>query len=143
MGIPRKIFAASQFDPSCIDQSRLASEVVHKEPSNPGESLMDLAYLPEFDDDTNASAPPLTAESLQFGVSYNSPAERAEAVETLSHHLTGLIDHSNGAPPPAIGAVCDIDVGDATPIALRARKVRADWLVQLWKLLKDLSTHDQ
>ena len=44
----------------------------------------------------------------------------------------------NALPPAARGAICDIDVGDAKPIAQRVRKVAPRYMEKLFKLLKGL-----
>ncbi|KAF0692820.1 hypothetical protein As57867_016082, partial [Aphanomyces stellatus] len=49
-----------------------------------------------------------------------------------------FIKSGNGLPPAARGAVCDIDVGDAKPIAHRARRVRGELMPKLYDLLKGL-----
>ncbi|KAH9148806.1 hypothetical protein AeRB84_007960, partial [Aphanomyces euteiches] len=49
-----------------------------------------------------------------------------------------FIKSGNGLPPPAKGAVCDIDVGEAKPLAERARRIRPELLKKLFDLLRGL-----
>ncbi|OWY91244.1 hypothetical protein PHMEG_00040260 [Phytophthora megakarya] len=51
----------------------------------------------------------------------------------LNYHRDG-----NAASAPAHGVICDLDVGDATPIALRARQIASRYLVKVYELLKKL-----
>ena len=49
-----------------------------------------------------------------------------------------MIASGNALPPPAYGAVCDIDVGGHDPIKQRARRIPLRHLKKLYKLLKGL-----
>ena len=49
-----------------------------------------------------------------------------------------LIGKGNALPPAAKGAVCDIDVGDAKPIAQRCRPVAPQYREKLSDLIKGL-----
>lgn len=44
----------------------------------------------------------------------------------------------NATSSPARGVVCDVDMGDASPIAQKARKVHPQYLKKLHVLLKTL-----
>ncbi|OWZ10049.1 reverse transcriptase, partial [Phytophthora megakarya] len=56
----------------------------------------------------------------------------------LNYHRRIFLGDGNAAPAPARGVVCDLDVGDATPIALRARQIASRYLVKVYELLKKL-----
>ncbi|GMF36835.1 unnamed protein product [Phytophthora fragariaefolia] len=49
-----------------------------------------------------------------------------------------MIASGNALPPPAYGAICDIDVQGHKPIKQRARRVSLKHLEQLYQLLKGL-----
>ncbi|OWZ07963.1 hypothetical protein PHMEG_00019571, partial [Phytophthora megakarya] len=80
-----------------------------------------LAVLPEIPISTTAK---VSIEDLQVGDSGSATPEEIERLRQIiwkKRHL--LIGKGNALPPAAKGVVCDIDVGNATPIALRTRKV--------------------
>ncbi|OWZ04925.1 reverse transcriptase [Phytophthora megakarya] len=52
------------------------------------------------------------------------------------HHL--LIGAGNALPPAAFGAICDIDVGTAKPVAQRCRRVAPQFREKLSMLIKGL-----
>ncbi|OWY92073.1 hypothetical protein PHMEG_00039071 [Phytophthora megakarya] len=56
----------------------------------------------------------------------------------LRRHCSVFLGDGNAAPAPARGVVCDIDVGEAKPVALRARQIAAPFLVKVFELLKKL-----
>ncbi|OWY91309.1 reverse transcriptase [Phytophthora megakarya] len=71
-----------------------------------------------------------------------SDGQAPEEVERLRQkiwkfrHL--LIGKGNALPPAARGLVCDIDVGEARPIALKCRKLRIQFREKLADLIKGL-----
>ncbi|OWY93197.1 reverse transcriptase, partial [Phytophthora megakarya] len=80
-----------------------------------------LAVLPEIPISTTAK---VSIEDLQVGDSGSATPEEIEMLRQIiwkKRHL--LIGKGNGLPLAAWGVVCDIDVGNAKPIALRTRKV--------------------
>ncbi|OWZ20734.1 Eukaryotic/viral aspartic protease [Phytophthora megakarya] len=82
-----------------------------------------LTVLPESPISTTAK---VSFEDLQVGDSGSVTPEQIEKLRQIiwkKRHL--LIGKGNALPPAAKGVVCDIDVGNAKPIALRARKVPA------------------
>ena len=143
-GIPKAIFKMEVLEPSIINQQHLDPELIVKvgrtTAFNPegDDEFSSLAYLPEIDPATLSG---VKLNDLILGIPGISPENMKELHEEMAKHLSIFIKHGNGCPPPAIGTVCDIDVGTAKPIALRARVVRNSWLVQLHKLLKDLLTY--
>ncbi|OWZ14695.1 LOW QUALITY PROTEIN: reverse transcriptase [Phytophthora megakarya] len=56
----------------------------------------------------------------------------------LNYHRRIFLGDGNAAPAPARGVVCDLDVGDAMPIALRARQTASRFLVKVYEQLKKL-----
>ncbi|POM81330.1 Hypothetical protein PHPALM_714 [Phytophthora palmivora] len=95
-----------------------ADQVCYHEGGDPlAEDFEDhMAVVPEV----IATTEEVTLDDIQVGdPDVNSPEE----IERLHHiiwkkaHL--LIGKGNALPPAALGAICDIDVGDATPIAQR------------------------
>ncbi|OWZ13587.1 reverse transcriptase [Phytophthora megakarya] len=56
----------------------------------------------------------------------------------LNYHRRIFLSDGNAAPAPARGVVCELGVGDATPIALRARQIASRYLVKVYELLKKL-----
>ncbi|POM58039.1 LOW QUALITY PROTEIN: Reverse transcriptase [Phytophthora palmivora] len=94
-----------------------------------------MAVVPEV----IATTEEVTLDDIQVGdPDVNSPEE----IERLRHiiwkkaHL--LIGEGNALPPAALGAICDIDVGDATPIAQRCRSVAPQFREKLSALIKGL-----
>ncbi|KAI9985372.1 hypothetical protein PInf_004710 [Phytophthora infestans] len=86
-----------------------------------------MAVIPEVPLTTEE----VTIDDIQVEPGANEPAEIWE-----SRHL--LIGKGNALPPAARGVKCDIDVGDAKPIAQRVRKVAPQFRKKLSDLIKGL-----
>ncbi|GMG15678.1 unnamed protein product [Phytophthora fragariaefolia] len=92
-----------------------------------------LAGLPEVTSATEE----VKIEDIQVG---NPNDNTQEQVDRLKHiiwrrrHL--LIGKGNDLPPDAKGAICDIDVGNAKPVAQRVRKVAPQFHEKLFQLIK-------
>ncbi|OWZ05470.1 reverse transcriptase [Phytophthora megakarya] len=56
----------------------------------------------------------------------------------LSYRRRIFLGDGIAAPASARGVVCDLDVGDAMPIALRARQIASRYLVKVYELLKKI-----
>ncbi|OWZ06662.1 reverse transcriptase [Phytophthora megakarya] len=67
-----------------------------------------------------------------------TPEMEAKMRGILKRHRSIFLGDGNAAPAPARGVVCDIDVGEAKSVALRARKIAAPVLVKVFELLKKL-----
>ncbi|OWZ02404.1 reverse transcriptase [Phytophthora megakarya] len=67
-----------------------------------------------------------------------TPEMEAKMRGILRYHRCIFLGDGNAAPAPARGVVCDIDVGEAKPVALRARQIAAPFLVKVYELLKKL-----
>ncbi|KAG6590560.1 reverse transcriptase [Phytophthora cinnamomi] len=95
----------------------------------------EMAVLPEV----TVGTADVKIEDIQVGdPEINSPEEieRLRGLIWKRRHL--LIGKGNALPPAARGVVCDIDVGDAGPIAQRVRKVAPQFREKLSDLIKGL-----
>ncbi|KAF0744292.1 hypothetical protein Ae201684_000780 [Aphanomyces euteiches] len=119
-----------------VDQSQCDPELQIREgiDMSPEEMENQLALIPEI---TQCSEP-VRIEDLDYGEADQSDEEREKMRVVLAKYQQYFIQSGNGLPPAARGAVCDIDVKGAKPIAQRARRVRPEHLKQLFELLKGL-----
>ncbi|KAE8969381.1 hypothetical protein PR001_g27513 [Phytophthora rubi] len=81
----------------------------------------------------------ITIEDIQVGNPGESAPEEIDRLRKIiwrRRHL--LIGKGNALPPAARGAICDIDVGNAKPVAQRVRKVAPQSREKLSQLLKGL-----
>ncbi|CAI5718021.1 unnamed protein product [Peronospora effusa] len=81
----------------------------------------------------------VTMEDIQIpdpGVTLKKQVDRLLQINWQKRHL--LMGKGNALPPAARGAVCDIDVGNARPIAQRVRKVAPQLREKLSDLIKGL-----
>ncbi|POM79943.1 Reverse transcriptase [Phytophthora palmivora] len=69
-------------------------------------------------------------------VTMEEEIERLVQIIWKRKHL--LIGKGNALPPAAKGVVCDIDVGNAKPVAQRCRKVAIQFREKLYQLIKGL-----
>ncbi|OWZ07922.1 reverse transcriptase [Phytophthora megakarya] len=93
-----------------------------------------LAVLPEVPISTTAK---VSIEDLQVGDAGSATPEEIEKLRQIiwkKQHL--LIGKGNALPPVARDVVCDIDVGDAKPIALRSHKVPTRFREKVAGLIK-------
>ncbi|OWZ13935.1 hypothetical protein PHMEG_00012663 [Phytophthora megakarya] len=67
-----------------------------------------------------------------------TPDMEAKMRGILKRHRIIFQGDGNAAPAPARGVVCDIDGGEAKPVALRARQIAEPFLVKVFELLKKL-----
>ena len=72
----------------------------------------------------------------EFNGAVNEDQEDLRRLIWKSRHL--LIEKRNALPPAARGTVCDIDVGEARPIAQRVRPVAPKFREKLADLIKGL-----
>ena len=94
-----------------------------------------LTMIPEFEYTEPA---PIDISEIDFGEDENTVEEKAQMEAVLEKYKSVFVDGGNGMPPPAQGVVCDIDVGNAEPVAQRSRRVPPQYLDKLLILLKDL-----
>ncbi|KAH9120364.1 hypothetical protein AeMF1_007450, partial [Aphanomyces euteiches] len=83
-------------------------------------------------------AEPFDPDQLDVGEDELSDDEKEKMRVVLRKYRKFFIKSGNGLPPPAKGAVCDIDVGEAKPLAERARRIRPELLKKLFDLLRGL-----
>jgi hypothetical protein len=77
-------------------------------------------------------------EDKEIGDETISESDKEKMRNIIRRYSHVFLDGSNAAPPQVRGALCDIDVQGAKPVAQKARKVRPEHLEQLHKLLKAL-----
>ncbi|OWZ22534.1 hypothetical protein PHMEG_0002760 [Phytophthora megakarya] len=114
----------------------LEPAVYIREGSAPMFQLKDqLVMLPDLDD--------LSPECDIEGADVGEPGESTVAQEKqlksiLKRHKKILLGHWNASPPPARSVTCDLDVGDARPVAQRPRSVGPHLAIKVYDLLKKL-----
>ncbi|OWY91385.1 reverse transcriptase, partial [Phytophthora megakarya] len=122
---------------------RVSAEELDLEPAvylREGNDLMaqlrdQLIMLPEIEQLT----PECNIDEANVGVpGVTTPEMEAKMRGILKRHRSIFLGDGNAAPAPARGVVCDIDVGEAKPVALRARQIAAPFLVKVFELLKKL-----
>eukprot|EP00644_Phytophthora_capsici_P005085 jgi/Phyca11/97239/e_gw1.1.1898.1 len=94
-----------------------------------------MAILPEV----SATTEEVKIEDIQIEEAEGKTPEQIERLRQIiwkRRHL--LIGKGNALPPAARGAVCDIDVGNATPVAQRVRRVAPQFREKLSDLIKGL-----
>ncbi|GMF14950.1 unnamed protein product [Phytophthora fragariaefolia] len=94
-----------------------------------------LAELPEVTPTTEE----VKIEDIQVGNPNDNTQEQVDQLKQIigrRRHL--LIGKGNALPPAAKGAICDIDVGNAKPVAQRVRKVAPQFRQKLFQLIKGL-----
>ncbi|KAH9110487.1 hypothetical protein AeMF1_014721 [Aphanomyces euteiches] len=119
-----------------VDQSQCDPELQIREgiDMSPEEMENQLALIPEI----TPCSEPVKIEDLDYGEADQSGEEKEKMRKVLAKYQKYFIQSGNGLPPAARGAVCDINVKGAKPIAQRARRVRPEHLKQLFELLKGL-----
>ncbi|GMF34368.1 unnamed protein product [Phytophthora fragariaefolia] len=94
-----------------------------------------MALLPEVVSTTDE----VTIEDIQAGdPEFNTPVEIDRLCRIIWRRKHLLIGKGNALPPAALGAVCDIDVGGAAPVAQRVRPVAPQFREKLSQLIKGL-----
>ncbi|POM58904.1 LOW QUALITY PROTEIN: Reverse transcriptase [Phytophthora palmivora] len=94
-----------------------------------------MAVLPEVTTTTEE----VKIEDLQIGdAEINTQEEIEHLVQIIWKRKHVLIGKVNALPPAAKGVVCDIDVGNAKPVAQRCRKVAIQFREKLYQLIKGL-----
>ncbi|GMF51328.1 unnamed protein product [Phytophthora fragariaefolia] len=93
----------------------------------------ELAFLPDLTDSAHTV--------LHYGGSNvvgsaHTPNQREKLVKALKAQEGIMIASGNALPPPAYGAICDIDEQGHKPIKQRARRVPLKHLKKLYGLLK-------
>ncbi|KAE8966348.1 hypothetical protein PR003_g30431 [Phytophthora rubi] len=94
-----------------------------------------LAALPELKD-LSPKADLTTADIGEPGVTTKDMEDQVRAI--LEKHHASFLGDGNAVPAPARGVVCDLDVGDAKPVAQRSRPIRPQHLRKVYELLEKL-----
>ncbi|POM70605.1 LOW QUALITY PROTEIN: Reverse transcriptase [Phytophthora palmivora] len=91
-----------------------------------------LVMLPELEELT----PECDIDSADVGEPGKTTPEMEKKLrDILEYHRKIFLADSNAAPAPARGVVCDLDVGDAKPVAQRPRSVAPHLMLKLLKKL--------
>ncbi|KAE9005163.1 hypothetical protein PR002_g16845 [Phytophthora rubi] len=94
-----------------------------------------LVLLPELKD----LSPSCDIETADVGESGSTtPDEEHKMRDILKYHRSIFLGDGNAAPAPARGVVCDLDVGDAKPVAQRSRSVAPHLSMKVYELIKKL-----
>ncbi|KAE8969432.1 hypothetical protein PR001_g27503 [Phytophthora rubi] len=94
-----------------------------------------LAALPELRD----LSPEADLSTADVGVpGVTTPEMDAQIHTILERHHGSFLGDGNAVPTPARGVICDLDVGDAQPVAQRSRPIRPEHLQKVYDLLKKL-----
>ncbi|KAE8964204.1 hypothetical protein PR001_g29132, partial [Phytophthora rubi] len=94
-----------------------------------------LAALPELKD-LSPKADLATADIGESGVTTSEMEAQVRAI--LEKHHASFLGDGNAVPAPARGVVCDLDMGDAKPVAQRSRPIRPQHLRKVYELLEKL-----
>ncbi|GMF54746.1 unnamed protein product [Phytophthora fragariaefolia] len=95
----------------------------------------ELAFLPDL---TASASTELDYGGSNVVCSAHTPSQREKLVKALKAQEGIMIASGNAVPPPAYGAICDIDVQGHKPIKQRARRVPLKHLKKLYEILKGL-----
>ncbi|KAE9318689.1 hypothetical protein PF008_g18445 [Phytophthora fragariae] len=122
---------------------RVNSEELDLEPAvylHEGSELMaqlkdELALLPELLD-LSPECDITKVDVGEPGFSTDTQDRRLRGI--LERHRTIFLGDGNAAPAPARGVVCDLDVGDARPVAQRPHSIAPHIMIKVYELLKKL-----
>uniref|UniRef100_H3H3W0 Uncharacterized protein n=1 Tax=Phytophthora ramorum TaxID=164328 RepID=H3H3W0_PHYRM len=94
-----------------------------------------LALLPDLQD----LSPECNIEEADVGDPVKSTPEMVDKLRRiLKQHRKIFLGDGNAAPAPARGVVCDLDVGDAKPVAQRPRSIAPHLMLKVYELLEKL-----
>ncbi|POM59766.1 reverse transcriptase [Phytophthora palmivora] len=94
-----------------------------------------LVMLPELEELT----PECDIDSADVGEPGKTIPEMEKKLrDILKYHRKIFLGDGNAAPAPARGVVCDLDVGDAKPVAQRPRSVAPHLMLKVYELLTKL-----
>ncbi|KAE8985370.1 hypothetical protein PR002_g22661 [Phytophthora rubi] len=94
-----------------------------------------LVLLPELKD-LSPSCDIETADVGEPGIT--TPDEEHKMRNISKYHRSIYLGDGNAPPAPARGVVCDLDVGDAKPVAQRSRSVAPHLSMKVYELIKKL-----
>ncbi|GMF59259.1 unnamed protein product [Phytophthora fragariaefolia] len=95
----------------------------------------ELTFLPDL---TDSASSVLDYGGPNVVCSAHTPSQREKLVKALKAQEGIMIASGNALPPPAYGAICDIDVQGHKPIKQRARRVPLKHLKKQYELPKGL-----
>ncbi|KAE8876758.1 hypothetical protein PF003_g39141 [Phytophthora fragariae] len=95
----------------------------------------ELGLLPELLD-LSPECDITKADVGEPGFSTDTQDRRLRGI--LERHRTIFLGDGNAAPAPARGVACDLDVGDAHPVAQRPRSIAPHIMIKVYELLKKL-----
>lgn len=95
----------------------------------------ELAALPELRD-LSPNADLTKANVGEPGET--TPEMNAQLQKSLERHHGSFLGDGNAVPAPAKGVVCDLDVGEANPVAQRSRQIPPHQLQKVYDLLKKM-----
>lgn len=133
-----RLLAVTSVSEMGVDQSGMDETVfVHEGSDLYAEDIAEeLAVIPEPEVSLDE---PVKRDDVQVGdADVNTKDEIAKMKDIIWEKRHLLIGKGNALPPPAKGAVCDIDVQGAKPVAQRVRKLPPEILEKLFQLLKGL-----
>ncbi|KAJ0390606.1 hypothetical protein ATCC90586_012010 [Pythium insidiosum] len=120
-----------------VDQADLGPTVfIHEGADMAAEEIEgQMALIPEMPDADRD----ISIEDVQVATGEDVPSEWVDRVRQIVwRRKEYLMGKGNARPPAARGVVCDIDVGDARPIAQRCRRVPPQHSEKLYELIKGL-----
>ncbi|OWZ13902.1 hypothetical protein PHMEG_00012701 [Phytophthora megakarya] len=92
-----------------------------------------LALLPDIEE----LSPKCDIDSADVGESGTStPEDERKLRAILKYHRAIFLGDGNAVPAPARGVTCDLDVGEANPVAQRPRSVAPHLSIKVYELLK-------
>ncbi|KAE9317301.1 hypothetical protein PR003_g18510 [Phytophthora rubi] len=95
----------------------------------------ELAMLPELRD----LSPECDMSKADVGDPVRTTtAEEKKLRSILTYHRKIFLGDGNAAPAPVRSVVCDLDVGDAKPVAQRPRSIAPHIMLKVYELLKKL-----
>ncbi|GMF42371.1 unnamed protein product [Phytophthora fragariaefolia] len=115
------------------DQRRVGERSTN--PDGLGDFSGEHKHIPA-DDAPNTHSAPVDLEDRAVDPGDEEQVDRLKHIIWRRRHL--LIGKGNALPPAAKGAICDIDVGNAKPVAQRVRKVAPQFHKKLLQLIKGL-----
>ncbi|POM69129.1 LOW QUALITY PROTEIN: Reverse transcriptase [Phytophthora palmivora] len=130
-----------------IEKRRDTDKITYEDPGSP--EPIQTEMQPENRDSRQANAKKELHEADQVciheggdffaeDVEMNTPEEIDRLRQIIWKRAHLLIGKGNALPPAALGAICDIDLGEETPVAERCRRVTPPFREKLSDIIKGL-----